>query len=187
MLRTVGRTCNHIAQKQFGCQCMFVRYSLYQTTKPERYERVMNLSDEQLECMYNYIEAQNLANEIGLVKAENDSELLAANTEKAVAYLTEHKLLDTALDSHYDCFFVIVKWGNPYPRRGADEYAWTGAFGSRKSTLAAGKRIIKRGPKTFIDWCGDSAKAYQGSIKFLAACKKVGLNPNMGNVDYHGD
>lgn len=58
----------------------------------------MDLNDEQLETMFNYIETQNLASEIGLVKGENDAELLAANTDKAVAYLTEHKLLDTALD-----------------------------------------------------------------------------------------
>lgn len=147
----------------------------------------MDLNDEQLETMFNYIETQNLASEIGLVKGENNAELLTANTNKAVAYLTEHKLLDTALDPWHDCFFVIVKWGNPYPKRGNDEYAWTGAFGSRKSALAAGRRIIKRGPKTFINWCGDSAKVYQGSVKFLAACKKVSLNPRMSNVDYHGD
>lgn len=147
----------------------------------------MDLNDEQLELMFNYIEENSLADEIGLVKGENNPELLTANAEKAVAYLTEHKLLDTVLDEWHDCFFVIVKWGNPYPKRGNDEHAWSGAFGSRKSALAAGKRIIKRGPKTFIDWCGSSVKAYQGSVKFLAACKKVCLNPNMGNVDYHGD
>jgi arabinogalactan endo-1,4-beta-galactosidase len=77
-----------------------------------------------------------------------------------------------------EIYFTIVKWGNPY-RSNDNDYAWAGGYTDRKTALRIGKRIEKRGPNAFIDWCGSSVKTHKGLTTFIKAANKVGLNPNV--------
>ena len=116
----------------------------------------------------------------GTIKKIKPVKLSPTNKERDLNKLQSEST--TPEDPWKDFFFVIVSWGNPY-RRNDDEYAWTGAYEDKKEARQAGNRLVKRGPKQFIDWCGSSVKTFQGSIAFLKACKKVCLNPNMDNVE----
>jgi hypothetical protein len=80
-------------------------------------------------------------------------------------------------------FFAIVKWDNPYC--GSDEYSWTGPFTTRKGASEAGKRVYNRGPRTFIDWVKSArpVSVVKGVKAFVAKAKKVGLNPNVSELD----
>ena len=80
-------------------------------------------------------------------------------------------------------FFAIIKWENPYG--GDDEYKWTGPFTTRKSCAAAGKRIHDRGPSRFVDWmkCARPVTVSKGVVAFAKAAAKVGMNPNLRELD----
>lgn len=92
------------------------------------------------------------------------------------------------LDPAKDGYFLLGYWGNPYSKH--DEYFWSGPYKERKNALALGKRKQDRGqPKTFTDWVKGENKAIQGLDKFVAAAKKVGLNPKVDPEDmwFHDD
>ncbi len=80
-------------------------------------------------------------------------------------------------------FFAIVKWENPY--QGSDEFSWTGPYTTRKGASDAGKRIHNRGPRTFIDWVKSArpVTVVKGLEAFAAKANKVGLNPNVAELD----
>lgn len=80
-----------------------------------------------------------------------------------------------------EVYFVIVSWGNAYRSNDID-YSWMGAYQDRKSALRAGKRLEKRGPNNFFDWCGSSVKTHKGVTKFRKAASKVGINPNLSVI-----
>jgi hypothetical protein len=79
-----------------------------------------------------------------------------------------------------EVYFTIVSWGNPY-RAGYDR-SWMGAYTDRKTAQKAGKRLAKRGPNAFKDWCGDSVKVSKGVTNFRKAANKLDMNPNLSMV-----
>lgn len=80
---------------------------------------------------------------------------------------------------------MLGSWSNAY-RSGDKEYFWNGPYSDRKNALAFGKRKQERGqPKTFHDWvAGGSSSIIRGVDKFVIAAKKVGLNPNVKELEW---
>jgi hypothetical protein len=75
--------------------------------------------------------------------------------------------------------FLLGYWGNPY-RSGDNEYFWMQYFDTRKEALDAGKSKQKYGqPEQFWDWVQGKNRVFTSRSKFLAAAKKVGLNPKL--------
>jgi hypothetical protein len=82
-----------------------------------------------------------------------------------------------------DGYFLLGYWGNP--GRGGNEYFWSGVYADRDDAVKAGKYRLDRGqPKTMVDWVGGKTQVIRGKDKFLAAAKKVGLNPNVDNLSW---
>lgn len=82
-----------------------------------------------------------------------------------------------------DGFFALGYWINPH--RPQKEYFWSGPFIERKDAVAFNKMKQQRGqPKQFIDWGKGSGTVIVGLDKFLLAAKKVGLNPNVSNLEW---
>ena len=73
--------------------------------------------------------------------------------------------------------------GNPY--QGNDEFTWSGPYTTRKGAATAGKRIHNRGLRTFIDWLKTArpVTVVKGVEAFVVKAKKVGLNPNVSELD----
>lgn len=83
-------------------------------------------------------------------------------------------------------YFVLGYWNNAYSRNSDKEYFWSGPFFDRKSAMAFGKMKQERGqPKNFRDWVKGTNTIIQGLDKFVAAAKKVGLNPKVDDLEWH--
>jgi hypothetical protein len=54
------------------------------------------LTDDEIDCMFAYIEQNNLDDEIGLTLAENNPEIFQSNVNKAIDYLALRGLLNEA-------------------------------------------------------------------------------------------
>ena len=90
---------------------------------------------------------------------------------------------NTELDQVY---FLIGYWSNAYSSRVDREYFWSGGYIDRSSALRAGKRLQERGnPKTFIDYVRGRNKVIKGVKRFKHECTKVGLSPNLDNIEIH--
>lgn len=117
-----------------------------------------------------------------ILKVFNSKDDRIVISEKADKYLkTTIELSDE--DPEPEELFAIGYWSNPY-RAGDREYFWFGNthgdFESKKDILAAAKRKCERGqPTRFRDFMSGTATAYTSREKFLAAAKKVGLNPRI--------
>lgn len=73
--------------------------------------------------------------------------------------------------------YTIGHWVNPYSC--AREYFWMRSD-SKVEARDKFKLAMKRGqPKTFIDWAVGTCKHYTDMNKFIAACEKVNLHPNL--------
>lgn len=117
-----------------------------------------------------------------ILKVFNAKEDRIVMSEKADKYL---KTTIEASDEEEEPeeLFAIGYWSNPY-RSNDREYFWFGNthgdFESKKDILAAAKRKCERGqPTRFRDFMSGTATAYTSREKFLAAAKKVGLNPKI--------
>lgn len=55
------------------------------------------LTDDEIDCMFAYIEQNNLDENIGLTLAENDPKIFISNVNKAIDYLAFHNLLNEAI------------------------------------------------------------------------------------------
>lgn len=94
----------------------------------------------------------------------------------------ERPVVDT--NNPEDAFFVLGYWINP-SSRGDNEYFWAGAFAERGDALAWAGNKQKRGqPRNFIDWVKGQNTIYRGVDAFSAAAKKVGINPNLNDLDF---
>jgi hypothetical protein len=92
-------------------------------------------------------------------------------------------LVKTDITASFDEFYVIGYWGNPYSSSDR-EYFWSGPHDTRRDAQKAGLIRQERGqPKKFIDWAKGVNTVHSGLLKFLLACKKVGLNPRVDGVD----
>jgi hypothetical protein len=81
-----------------------------------------------------------------------------------------------------DAFYVLGSWTNAY-RSDDVEYFCAGAFRTKKSAAAYGKRREENGqPKKFYDWTNPKHRVIQGKEKFLAAAKKVNINVNFDDI-----
>ena len=77
-------------------------------------------------------------------------------------------------------FYLLGYWSNPYARGITKEYFWCGPFDTRKEALDCGKRKQQHGqPKTFINWCKGNNRVFSSVDGFVAASKKVGMNPRI--------
>ncbi len=103
-------------------------------------------------------------------------------SEKAHAYL-ESTIEDNGEEEPEEELFALGYWSNPY-RAGDREYFWFsndhGDYENKKQMLAAAKRKTERGqPKNFKDYMSGEARVFTSREKFLAAAKKVGINPRI--------
>jgi hypothetical protein len=83
--------------------------------------------------------------------------------------------IDENADIKQSGYFVMAAWGNPH--RGSDEWFWMGPFESKTNARKAAKRIVSKGPRAFIDWCGFKVQVKQGwdnfQKKYLKATGKT--------------
>lgn len=114
-------------------------------------------------------------------------------THKTASFIFDKSLLniegasakepDAPTDPAKDGIFVIGTWGNPYSK--SDESIWMGPFSNKKAASASMKRVMKRGPRTFINWSGEKTAYFTGLEKFLIGAKKIGLNPKIDEDDLY--
>lgn len=80
-------------------------------------------------------------------------------------------------------WYVLGHWNNAY-RTGHKEFYWA-AFEDKAEAQAYGKRKQKNGqPKEFYDWCGGGNRYFSSLDSFVAAAKKVGMNPKITEDHY---
>lgn len=91
---------------------------------------------------------------------------------------------DEAPEDLDDGYFLLGCWADPYGK--LDEYFWSGVYYTKKAAAAVGKSKMERGqPKTMRDWADGPIRVIRGKDKFLAAAKKVGLNPNVSDLEWN--
>jgi hypothetical protein len=74
--------------------------------------------------------------------------------------------------------FTLGYWNNAY-RDNDKEYFWMRSDDRKEAKEKSARRLKNGQPKRFIDWCGGSCKHFSDVKKFIAACNKVGINPNL--------
>ena len=74
--------------------------------------------------------------------------------------------------------YIIGYWGNPY--RSENEYYWMRCEEGPKTARQWGARKQERGqPTQFTNWVKGKNSYFTDVKKFVAAAKKVGLNPRL--------
>jgi len=90
---------------------------------------------------------------------------------------------EPAADDYSEGFFCLGFWGNPYNRD--KEYFWSGPFIDRADALNYGKLKQARGqPRRFTNWVKGTNKVVKGVDAFVAAAEKVGMKPNVTNLEW---
>ena len=107
-------------------------------------------------------------------------------TESQLRKVIKEQLQDTAVQPEGTPaqaepeFYLLGYWSNAYSRGSDKEYFWSGPFETREEAQEFGQMKQRRGqPKRFIDWGKGRNMIFSSLEGFLAAARKVGMNPRI--------